>query len=390
MKLGLKLGRRAGGAGLAALTVFMLSLLSSTAAALDTASLDIVLSAQNPYPVQPGQNVDIEVRLQNLYYWKAENVVVEIVPKEPFTLLPGQDTRKSFAGVEGLKSVSISYRLAVSREALTNSYDLEFRIYTGSSDGYAVGKVQVNVQGVADLVLERVDTMPSVIEPGTQVKIGTALKNVGTGAAHDLRAELTSPHAEIVPLLGKGSVYIGELKPGQSKAAEMLISVDSSAEEKTYTLTLTGSYREGNNTQASKAFSVGLPVKGSVNIDVIGVEANYVRSVVKVEVANKGTADAKSLEAKLSAGNRTLGVYYVSQLKATKKTTLEFPLMLRGDAVLTLNYVGPGIEKNSLQKELVFNFERPSSGDGITTMFYVIVIAVLAFVAYRKFLRKRK
>lgn len=372
------------------LAFLLMTFIAQPTVALGEAALNIVLSSQSPYPVQPGQNVDIEVRLQNLYYWKAENVVVEIVPKSPFTLLPGQDVTKTFTGVEGLDSRLISYQLAVDRDAITNNYDLEFYIYTGGSGMYSVEKIQINVQGEADLFVEEVETEPQTIEPGSQVKLKATLKNVGTGTAHDVVAELSSSHEEIVPLLGKGSVYLGEMEPGQSKIAEMLLSVDSSAEEQTYTLTLTGNYNDENNIQTSKNFSIGLPVRGSVSIDVIDVEAGHARNVVKVEVANKGTADAKSLEAKLVMDNKTVGVYYVSQLKATKKTTLEFPLVLKGEATLTIDYIGPGIEKNRVEKELVFNFEPPASGNGTTMLIYIVIVAVVAYFVYRKLFRKKR
>jgi hypothetical protein len=377
--------------GKAVVMAFLLAALAAQpAGALETPSLNIVLSSQSPYPVQPGGNVDVEVSLQNLGYWRAENVAVEVIPKEPFALLPGQDTRKTFTGVEGLQSRSITYRLAVDRDAVTSSYDLELRVYSGGGNGYSSEKVVVKVQGVPDLVIEGVKTDPDAIEPGSEVKLEVAVKNVGTGTAHDVVAEFSSSSDYIVPLLGKGSVYLGELPPGQAKTAGTLLSVDSSAEEQTYSLTLEGKYNDENNTATAENFTIGLPVRGAIIIDVINMEASYARGVVKIEIANKGTADAKSLEAKLVMDNRTAGVYYVSQLKATKKTTIEFPLVLKGSGILAIDYTGPGIEKNSVRKEVVFNFEPQSSGDGTMILVYIVITAVAAYVLYRKFWKKRK
>lgn len=371
---------------MAALLLFLTA--AGSAAALDTPSMDIVLSSQNPYPVRPGQTVDVGVSLQNTYFWKAGSVVVEIVPKAPFTLLPGQDARKEFAGIEGLQSRSLSYKLAVSRDAVTSSYDLQFRIYD-SATRYTSDTVQINVQGEADLVLESVETEPQTIEPGSQVRLRTTLKNVGTGTAHEARLNLSTT-SEIVPLLGAGSVYVGDIEPGQAKVAEILVNIDSAAEEKTYSTTLTADFTEENNTAGAKRFSVGLPVRGKILLEVINIEAAYARSVVRIEVANKGTADAKSLETRLVIGNETVGVYYVSQLKATKKTTLEFPLVMEGQATLVMDYVGPGVDRGSATKDVVFNFTQPSSGDGTTVLIYIVIIAVVAFVVWRKFFRKRK
>lgn len=58
-------------------------------------------------------------------------------------------------------------------------------------------------------------------------------------------------------------------------------------------------------------------------------------------------ADAKSLESKLIINNRTIGVDYTSQLKASKQTTLEFPLVLNGSGKLVIEYMGLGTEKHA-------------------------------------------
>ncbi|MFH1294345.1 MAG: CARDB domain-containing protein [Candidatus Aenigmatarchaeota archaeon] len=370
--------------------LFMAVLFAHPVNAESGALIDIALNTQNPYPVQPGQIVDIEISVQNTYYIRSETVVVEILPKAPFTLLPGQDTKKTFTGIEGLGSRSASYKLSVNMDTVTNNYEMEFRVYVDSSTDPSLEKIQINVQGVPDLVIESITTEPKNIEPGSQVELLTTIKNVGTGTAHDLRLVMSSPNEVILPLLAGGSVYLGELQPGQSKVADMLLSVDSTAEEQTYTLTLTSNFNDESNTATSKNFSVGLPVRGNILMDIIDMEANYARGVVKIEIANKGTADASSLESRLVVGNKTIGVYYVSQLKATKKTTLEFPLVLQGTGTLQMSYTGPGIEKNTLEKEVVFNFQQPSSGDGFTTAIYIVIIAVVAYLAYRKFFRKKK
>lgn len=374
------------------LMVFALTLMlmSQPAQAISGAAVDIVLNNQNPYPVHPGQNLDVDVSVQNTGYDKANEVVVEILPKEPFTLLPGQETRKVFTGILGLASRSVTYRLATDMEAFTGSYDLEFRVYVDSSQEFSIEKVQINVQGEPDLVVESMETIPENIEPGSQIKIKATIKNVGTGTAHDLSLALSSAYEEIVPLLAGGTVYLGDLEPEQSKVAELLVSIDSSAEEKTYTLTLTGSYKDETNTASSKAFSIGLPVKGNINMEIINQEANYVRNVVKIEIANKGTADANSLESKLVVDGKTVGIYYVSQLKATKKTTLEFPLVMQGSGTLVMTYTGPGIEKNTVEKEIIFDFTPPSNNDGFTFMIYIVIVAVVVYILYRKFLRKKK
>lgn len=371
--------------------VVAVALLSPSAHALATGSiLDIVLSNQNPYPVSPGETVTIEIQIQNTGYGEASNRVIEIMPKPPFTLLPGEDKTDIITRIPGRGSHSLTYRLNVNNSVTTNTYPLEFRIYSGVvRDIYVTDTVQINVEGDPNLVIEDLYTSPDVLEPGANAEVIVKLKNIGTGTANELQLSLNSSHSEIRPILAKGKVYVGDIKPGESKTVNLGISIDSSAEEKTYSVSLSASYKNDDNSDSLDSFSVGLPVRGTINLDVIKKEANYERGTLRIEVANKGTTEAKSLEAKLVIGGETVGIDYVSSLKANKKTTLEFPLVYEGSGSLELKYIGPGIEKNEESKEIVLSYEKQGNGGGTTMLLAVIVLAVIAYFLYMKFFRKK-
>lgn len=357
--------------------------------------LDIVLSNQNPYPVSPGGTVTIEVQMQNTGYTEATDKTIEIVPKEPFTLLPGQDIFKTISKIPVRGSYSITYRLKVSSTALTSTYPIEFRIYSGAMrDIYFSDSININVQGNPNLVIENLYTLPEDIEPGALADVVVKMKNIGTGTAHDLQLTLNSSNAELTPLLSKGKVYVGNIAPGESKTATLGLSIGSSAEEKTYTLKIFGDYKEEDNTAASDSFSIGLPVRGTINLDIIKKEPNYDRNTISIDVANKGTTEAKSVEAKLivrnETGNETVGIDYASSLKANKKTTFEFPLVLHGSGQLVMNYIGPGIENSQATEDVTFNYTMPGSGDCTEmTAIVIIIIAIIAFFLYRRHRKKK-
>jgi len=361
--------------------------------------LDIVLSNQSPYPVSPGGTVTIEVQVQNTGYTEATDKTIEIVPKEPFTLLPGQDVFKTIAKIPGRGSYSITYRLKVSSTTLTNTYPIEFRIYSGAMrDIYFSDSININVQGDPNLVIENLYTLPEDIEPGALADVVVKMKNIGTGTAHDLQLTLNSSNAELTPLLSKGKVYVGNIAPGESKTATLGLSIGSSAEEKTYTLKIFGDYKEEDNTAASDSFSIGLPVRGTINLDIIKKEPNYDRNTISIDVANKGTTEAKSVEAKLVMNGQTVDIDYISSLKANKKTTFEFacqtpcefPLLLQGSGQLVMNYIGPGIENSQATEDVTFNYKMPGSGDGTEmTAIVIIIIAIIAFFLYRRHRKKK-
>lgn len=354
-------------------------------------SLDTVLVTQSPYPVEPGENVNIEIEIQNTGYIEASDIVVEIIVNDPFRLLPGEDVKKTFANIPGRGSVKTSYNLHVNESALTGDYEIEFNMYISTDPGtYTRGTVSVNIQGEAELILESLESLPSKIEPGVSASLIVKIKNIGTGSANKLNIKLNSTHEELIPVLAGGSAYVGNLAPNQIKTAELELSVSSLAEHKTYTLTLTAEYRDESNTATEKDFSVGIPVTGSILLEIIKIEPNYIRNTLKIEVANKGTTEAKSLEAKLIIGGETIDIDYISSLKANKKTTFDFPLVLQGSGQLLMNYIGPGIESNQVSEDVVLDLEAPSDGNGVTWFVTAVIIIIIIYFLYRKFFRKKK
>lgn len=352
-----------------------------------TPATDIVLTSQTPYPVEPGENVNIEIEVQNSGT-TARDTTIEMVVKDPFTLLPGEDLEKSFTSIPSRGSVKTNYNLFVSSDAITNTYEIEFRVYTGTSrQSYMRDEVVVNVQGTPELVLEDLQISDGV--PGGDVNLTATVKNIGTGTARKLMLSFESTE-ELLPLLAQGSVYLGDLQPGQTMTAVIGLSVDESAEQKTYTSSITADYRDESNTLSEKTFSVGIPVKGSVSLDVIKIEPDYRLDKLKIEVANKGTTEAKSLEAVLTINGERVDVEYVSSLKATKKTTFSFPLRLQGTGTLTIDYTGPGTERNQAVKEITLNLLPPSDGGAGTAAVAVIAVVIVVYFLWRKFLRKKK
>lgn len=354
------------------------------------AVLDISLVSQNPYPAEPGADVSIEIEIENTGYADAKNMVVEIIPKDPFKLLPGEETKKTINQIGPQSSVKETYDLYVDTEAISSDYKLDFNIYSAQNPAaYSTKSVTVSVQGSPKLVVESVETMPDDIEPGGSVTLNFKIKNIGSGTARHLQARLNATTSYLVPILSGGLVYIGNLNPGETKEASTQLSIDSLAEYKTYTATLTLEYKDESNTPASDTFSIGIPVTGSIRLDIINVEPNYNRMLLDIEVANKGTTDAKSLEAKFVIGNQTIGVDYLSQLKATKKTTFSFPLVLKGQGELTINYVGPGLEQNQVAKMVTLNFQPPSGNGTLNLIIGVIIILIIIYFVWRKFFRKK-
>ncbi|MEM4267089.1 MAG: hypothetical protein QW404_03480 [Candidatus Nanoarchaeia archaeon] len=370
---------------------FMLVVSVTSVDAQITPVFNVILTNQNPYPAEPGKSVNIEVEVQNTGLGDANNVVVEISPTNPFTLMPGTEKAKTYTRISALSSVKISYDLRVEDNTISNQYELEFRIYYANNpSSYLSKKVLVNVKGDPDFITESIWTVPENIEPGGRVKIYAKLKNIGTGTATNVQSSINSTSGLLIPVLSGGSVYLGTVEPNNEVTAEIELSVDRTAEQKTYPATLTISYKNELGEIKQKSFSIGIPVTGIIKLEIISIAANFERNVLQVEVANKGTTDANSVEVRLLMNNHTVGIDYTSQIKATKKATFEFPLESEGNAKIVFSYASPDLRQFEIEKEITITYERNQNGNPTGTIIVIVVIVVVGYIVWRRFLKRKK
>lgn len=353
--------------------------------------INILLTKQTPYPAEPGKNVNIEIEVQNTGLGDANNIVVEIAPAAPFALLPGSERTTTFAKITASSSVKTTYNLKVSDNAESNQYDLELRVYYANNpSNYLSKKVQINVQGQPDFIIDSTLTNPQNIEPGGNVNVFVKFKNVGTGTASNAQATFSSTSGVLIPVLSKGSAYLGDIRPDGDATADIQLSIDSTASQQTYPATLTLTYDDETGAANQEVFSLGIPVNGIIKIEVINIQANFDRNVIQIDIANKGTADANSLEGTLVMNNQTIGVDYMSQLKATKKTTLEFPLGAEGQATLVLSYTSTNLQQFHEEKIIGLRYQNPNQSSPASTIIIVAIVAGTAYFVWRRFFRKKK
>jgi len=355
-----------------------------------TENLQIVLTKQAPYPVEPGQVADIEVSLQNTGYGAAENIVLEIDPKSPFTLVPGQERLKNFARVPARDHVTATFRLYIDKDAISDDYELEFKYYQTGSEVQSSGKITVQVQGKPKLVLEKIETDPLDIEPGDTVAIKAFIKNVGTGSASLMEANFASNTTYILPVLSGGLYYVGEIGPGQTSEASFTMNIDNSAEYKTYPNVMILSYKDESGTSQAAYFYVGMPVRGKPVIEILSAKVE--NSDFKVDIENIGTANAKALQISLVQGGKTKDSAIANELRPSKYKTLRFKGFEYGQAVINISYLD---ESNTFfSEEIPVSITQSSAAqenkdNGLSPLVPVLIVVVVLESYYVWRLRKK-
>ena len=372
-----------------AILIGILVLLAFPISAQSTTSphLNLIIVNQTPYPAEPGKTVEIELEVQNDGTGEAQGVVLELLPDEPFSMLNGETARKEFSLIGPSTGVRTSYTFLVGQNAVTSNYRINYR-FTGRSVSFS-NSIQVPVRGSPEIILENVQIEPSNPAAGGSLKVRVYLKNVGSGTARYLTLKMNGT-SELIPLLSSGTIYIGELPPGQTSISTISLAVDNSAEEKTYSTLIQAGYQDEANSPKTKTFNIGIPVSGDVRLEIVKIEPDYARNQMSIEIANKGTSEAKSVEARLISNGQVRGVEYLSSIKASKKTTFTFPMIQETEASLEMNYVGPGLEENNVTKPLTLDFPKAARSGPTGLEFVVIVIAIIAIFLFWRSRRKKK
>ncbi len=353
-------------------------------------NLEVVLTNQNPYPVEPGEVVDIEISLQNTGYSDAENIILEIEPESPFTLLQGQERTKMFSRIPAQDHVTASYKLHVDTNAISDNYELKFAYYQKAEMVKRTDKVEIYVQGKPKLILEGIETSPEQIEPGDSVTLTARIKNVGTGSASFMEASFVSNTTYILPVFSGGLYYMGEIKPGATEEAKFEMSVDNSAEYKTYLGVLTLNYKDDNGETRVTSFSVGIPVRGEPVIELLSSKVE--NSDLKVDLENIGTAKAKALKISLVQNGEVKDSAVASELKPTKHKTIRFRGFGYGEALINVSYLN---ERNEFFVKEFPVHVKPSAraeegGGGVSPLTPVLVVVVVLESYYIWRLRKKR
>jgi len=390
------MARMAKNKALSGLLMFVLFLaVQASLAAAQGPDISLVMTKQTPYPVEPGHVVSIEVSLQNNGSG-SESITLEIAPKDPFTLLPGQDIIKTFSRIDAYDSVSQSYQLKVDGLAVSAIYEIELRYYRPGSTAAIVKKVPVSVQGTPKIVMIGMKTTPESMEPGDEVEIEVVLKNEGTGKAYQTDVSLVSepdPETEesvIVPVLSGGVFYLGKFAPGEEATAKFDLGIENDAESKNYMSTLTISYKDESGESQTTTFSVGIAVKGNPIIEVLSAKVD--NSAFKVDIENIGTGNAKALKIAFVQDGEIKDSSVANELKPTKHKTIRFQGFRLGDATINISYLDEKNEFFSSEipvtvKKSVYSEEGKGADYSSLVIVLMLVVILESYYVWR--IRKR-
>lgn len=340
----------------------------------DIPIIDVETGFTDPYPVEPGENLELSIVISNSGSEKAEDVTVELKTPEPFTVLenPKKEIKILYPG----DSRILDYDLFVDSSAISTTYSIPVHIKYDKT--ILIKKIQVLVQGTPKFKLLSLDS--ETISPGDQADISVWIQNVGTGKAKRTAATFSSASEYIEPIFSGGNVYLGDVEPNEKKHVEFRIMASPDSEYGVYTGSVNVSYEDESGNELTAKFDVGIMISGEPRFQIIKTETRSETGKISIEISNVGTAEAKSITGKLIINDEVFDVDYVTSVKIDKHTTLRFNIPGARKGELKLSYEGPD-NKEYTQTEVV-TWSAPRIG--MPSWIWIIVGLIVVYVLWKK------
>lgn len=376
----------------------------------------VSLINQEPDPVEPGKQVEVNFKLDN-NGTTAENVVFEIVPEYPFSLLPG-DNAKKFLGEIGTSqtgkySVTLKYNLKVAENAVDGYHEIKVKYKNDNFDSWiAIEGLKIKVQSHdAIMSLDNFFTSPAVTPPGKKTKLTVTLRNYATSLLKNVKISLNldkngDDEFPFAPIDSTNEKVISYIEPKASVPVEFDLLVDADAVSKAYKIPLNIKYSDVLNKNYSKTNLVTVIVgdKPDLGITLERTDIYTTKSSgsVVLRLVNKGAPDIKFLNVKVLQ-NENIEVIgadevYVGKLDSDDFSTAEFKVFVSGkESVAIPVQVDYRDTNNNIYKEnrevklkLYSNSEAKSIGVKKNSSLTWIVLIIAAIVAGIYYYRKRK
>ena len=357
----------------------------------DTPAISTVAESITPYPVEPGQDFTVQLRIYNDGGEKGENISVDFLESKAFFLTGKDDNfNKPFGLCVGCSKDNIFY-FTVLPDVKSGEYPLIFKIKERNI--IHEEKVFVRVIGQPDIIFEAKVQNDSVM-PDSSFDVELIVKNVGTGIARNIKIV---PQTTGFVMENANLIFIDEINPNNSIIKYVNFMVSDSNSPGPQKLEFTLAYKDEKSTAYSLEQSLGVKLLNNVKLDIAAVttDPNPIndgeKAIITVRVENLGEGDANNIQVRLGKdGFEGQTKAYIGKLKEDEDAPAVFSLIPSKPGKHELNVIvsyEDDLGTHEISEELELLVLKKNNTNGFILI--VIVLALVGFLAYT-FLRKKK
>ncbi len=296
--------------------MLVLVLLSTFAYASDSGSgIFVKLLNQKPDPVKAGEDLELNIAIENQGDKALDNYYVQVITSYPFKEYPDESLIKKVGTIlpytsygtskssDGL--VVLKFKLKVEDNIKEGTYPLDIRVYREGYQQQGFTKtVYVKVDSQANAEISSINVENLV--PGQKTELVFGIKNVGKSNLRNVMFSWESTDDIILPVGSGNAKYIDSVKVGETVNVSFDVISDVNTVPKLYKINLNLVYddvealqkiTEAGTVETNKRREVnskaGIYVGGNTEFDISFYEFNNDESTFNI--ANIGSNDANSV-----------------------------------------------------------------------------------------------
>ncbi|MCF7861775.1 COG1361 S-layer family protein [Candidatus Woesearchaeota archaeon] len=260
----------------------------------DSSVLSLTLVNQDPDPASAGGEVEVRIGIENSGGQPADNVVIELAPEYPFTLVPGQNATQVISRIDSYQEDEdmkiIKYKLKIDQSASKGTYELKVKQLL---NGATITKTfLVDLKSKESVEVIHIDK--TTLIPGQESDLMFIINNVGNAPLSDLSFRWENTDNAVLPVGSDNTRYIKNLDVGDSVEIQYSVIADTNMDPGLYKLNLYLNYDDPiNGTPKQISTIAGVYIGGKTDFEVSfsdtsGTETSF-------SIANVGSNPAYSV-----------------------------------------------------------------------------------------------
>lgn len=289
--------------GTIAIMVFVTMMLANMASAeliTTGSSLEVELLNYQPVPAQPGDTLDVWIKVNNVGGSASEPGTLTILDGAPFSV-PENEQVNEFTSIPAQKSALIKTRVIVDKNANEGTNYLSVRAHEKESSNSVEEDLPITIQGRSSaLTIVEAKTEPKMVTPGAEATFSIMVKNVGDTKLRNVDMSLDLTDLSFAPTTGSNAQTISSLEGGKSATFTFGLTAFPNIEANVYQIPMTINYEDEQGNSVSQEKTVGISVGSKPELLVYfernGLSAETGTGDVVIKFVNKGLSQIKLLE----------------------------------------------------------------------------------------------
>lgn len=300
---------------------------------------------------------------------------------------------KDFTGIGEIgPGQSITVTFTITAPDKTGMYYPE--VWIDTSGGRSVKyPVPVNVNTAIGIRKEAIlvvnSTLTGSVIPGEEIPITLSVSNAGSLLADDVTLTITNVSGVIAPK-GADLYTLGRIASGEQQSLSLVMLSDKDAGSGLVRVPVTLRYTSIDGTPVTKTTGIDVMMKGTAELGFVSVDTNPSRLTegtpfdLTIRIENTGTGEAKKVSATVDMPAEGKKEAFIGKIKPGNDAPAIFLLeSMKGGTYpysLVINYTDD-MGEHTLTRQMNLRVSPVDSTGNL--IFLLIILAILAFLAYR-------